>query len=139
MKKILLILISIVLVSVLAWLFVQSSPPVDNAAAKDPGPISVISPIAGSTVGKKFTVEGTANTLWFFEATMPAKVESADHTILWEGAAVAQSDWTAGMVSFVADIDVESYRGPATITLYRDNPSEDASLDKTFSMDIVVK
>lgn len=95
--------------------------------------IRVDLPFPGAVVGKSFKVMGQARGNWFFEASFPITVLDKDGKELATVVATAQSDWmTTEFVPFSADVTVpESYIGPATILLKRDNasglPEHDAS------------
>lgn len=87
--------------------------------------IKINSPIPGDKVANNFTISGSARGTWYFEASFPVVITSANGTILFQGPAQAQSDWmTSDFVPFKIDIKLPaSYVGPATITLKKDNPS----------------
>lgn len=104
------------------------SPEYRNASAND---IRVTNPFPGAVTGKTFTVMGEARGSWFFEASFPVEVLDKDGKTLATGIAQAQGDWmTTNFVKFSAPISVpESYIGPATLVLKKDNPSGDAVRD----------
>ncbi len=93
-----------------------------NASADN---IMVELPFPGAVVGKTFSVIGKARGPWFFEASFPVEVLDKNNQSLAKGIAHAQSDWmTSDFVSFKADLTIpESYIGPATLILKKDNPS----------------
>lgn len=99
-----------------------------NASAND---IRVTNPFPGAVTGKQFTVMGEARGPWFFEASFPVEVLDKDGRVLATGIAQAQGDWmTTEFVKFSAPISVpQSYIGPATLVLKKDNPSGDAVRD----------
>jgi len=87
--------------------------------------ISVELPFPDAVTGKEFSVIGKARGTWFFEASFPIYVLDENGDSLAVAVAQAQSDWmTEDFVPFRADIKVpESYIGPATLILKKDNPS----------------
>ncbi|MES2087576.1 MAG: Gmad2 immunoglobulin-like domain-containing protein [Patescibacteria group bacterium] len=87
--------------------------------------ITVETPTPGAVTGKTFSVIGKARGTWFFEASFPVELRDKDGNILIQTPAQAQSDWmTTEFVPFKVDLKVpESYIGPATLVLKKDNPS----------------
>ncbi len=109
-----------------------------NASAND---IMVELPFPGAVTGKEFSVIGRARGMWFFEASFPIEVRDRNNALLAQGIATAGSDWmTEEFVPFRADLKVlESYIGPATLILKKDNPSgmpeKDASISFPFTIE----
>jgi len=103
--------------------------------------IRVTLPTPGAVTGKEFRVIGAARGTWFFEASFPIKVLDASGAALTVGIAQAQGDWmTENFVAFSADITIpETYIGPATIVLQKDNPSGDPERDASASFPIVIE
>lgn len=99
--------------------------------------IQVVLPFPNAVVGKDFSVIGKARGNWFFEASFPIEVLDKNGKILATGVAhpVNGTDWmTANFVNFKADIKVpQSYIGPATLVLKKDNPSGLAEHDASVS------
>lgn len=95
--------------------------------------IRVELPYPGAVVGKEFSVIGKARGMWFFEASFPIEVVGRNGELLDVAVAQAEGEWmTEDFVPFRAGVSVpESYIGPATIILKRDNasglPEHDAS------------
>ncbi|MCF7865277.1 MAG: DM13 domain-containing protein [Candidatus Pacebacteria bacterium] len=89
--------------------------------------IQVTLPFPDAVVGKDFSVIGKARGNWFFEASFPVEVLDKNGKILAIGIAhtINGEDWmTTNFVNFKADIKVpQSYIGPATLVLKKDNPS----------------
>lgn len=87
--------------------------------------IKVKLPYPGAVTAKKFNVIGTARGTWFFEASFPVKVLDKNGKVLATAIAHAQDEWmTTEFVPFIAEVKVpESYIGPATLILEKDNPS----------------
>lgn len=98
-------------------------------------------PFPGAVVGKQFSVIGEARGNWYFEASFPVKVIGNDGEVLFSGFATAQGDWMqTGFVPFKLDISVpESYIGPATLILQKDNPSGLPENDAALSFPIVIE
>ncbi len=110
-----------------------------NASADD---IMVSLPYPGAVTGKTFSVIGEARGYWFFEASFPAELKTADGTVLWQGPVTTDAEWmTADFVPFRADIIVsdQSFIGPAVLVLKRDNPSGEPENDASLSFDIIVE
>lgn len=98
-------------------------------------------PFPGAVTGKTFSVIGEARGYWFFEASFPIEVRGADGALLTTVVAQAQSDWmTEDFVPFTAQVTVpESYMGPATVVLKKDNPSGLPKNDASVSFPITVE
>ena len=98
-------------------------------------------PFPGAVTGKEFSVIGKARGMWFFEASFPIDVLDKDGKILVQTYATAQGEWmTEEFVPFKGDVKVpESYIGPATLVLKRDNasglPEHDASISFPFTIE----
>lgn len=127
-----------------------TTPSVPSAAStseehKTPPPLSsrvtVDVPKAGATVGKTFTVEGEAPGNWFFEASFPIQVRSAEGDVIGRAVAQAQSDWmTTELVPFKAAVTLSSnYTGSARLILLRDNPSGLPEHDDAVEIEITIK
>ena len=98
-------------------------------------------PFPGAVTGKEFSVIGKARGMWFFEASFPIDVLDKDGKILVQTYATAQGEWmTEEFVPFKGDVKVpESYIGPATLVLKKDNasglPEHDASISFPFTIE----
>ncbi len=103
--------------------------------------IRVANPFPGAVTGKEFLVIGEARGAWYFEASFPVQVLDKDGKVLATGIAQAQSDWmTENFVPFKAAIKVpESYIGPATLVLHKDNPSGLPENDASISLPIAIE
>lgn len=162
MKKILIIL-AVVLMAFAAWfgfLYTKKAHAPQTPAPQTPAPqngpewlgeisyenssadlIQIELPFPGAVTGKSFTVTGKARGTWFFEASFPVLVLDKDGKELAAVPAQAQSDWmTTEFVPFKSDIKVpDSYIGPATLVLKKDNPSglpeHDASISFPFTIE----
>lgn len=98
-------------------------------------------PEAGTVVGKAFSVSGSARGYWYFEASFPVEVLDRSGNVIATAVAEAQSDWmTEEWVPFMADLKVpDSYIGPATIILRKDNPSGLPEHEASLSYPVVIE
>lgn len=103
--------------------------------------IVVETPFPGAVTGKQFTVTGQARGTWFFEASFPIKVLDKSGKELTVSIAQAQSDWmTESFVPFRANVTIpETYIGPATLVLQKDNPSDIREKDASISFPITIE
>lgn len=103
--------------------------------------INVELPFPGAVVGKNFSVIGKARGPWFFEASFPVKIIGKNGEILAQVPAQAQGEWmTEDFVPFRADIKIpETYIGPATIILEKDNASGLPEHDASMSFDFIIE
>lgn len=103
--------------------------------------IKVELPAPGNVVGKEFSVVGKARGSWYFEASFPVEVVDENGKVLFQGPAQAEGDWmTTEFVPFKIDIKVpDTYIGPATIVLKKDNPSGDSTKDASVKIPIAVE
>ena len=103
--------------------------------------IVVDTPFPGSVTGKEFSVVGKARGTWYFEASFPIELIDKDGKQLAVAVAQAEGDWmTTEFVPFKADFKVpESYIGPATLILKKDNPSGLPEHDASISFPITVE
>lgn len=103
--------------------------------------IRVDLPFPGAVTGKEFSVVGQARGYWFFEASFPIKLLDKDGNELDVAIAQAQGEWmTENFVSFKADLKApESYIGPATLVLMKDNPSGLPENDASISFPITIE
>ncbi len=117
----------------------EITPPITykNASAEK---IVVDTPFPGSVTGKEFVITGKAAG-WYFEGSFPATVLDKDGKILWQGPAQAQGDWmTAEFVPFKVTAKVpETYIGPATLLLEKDNPSGEPQFDASMSFPFTIE
>ncbi len=109
-----------------------------NASADN---IKIESPFPGAVTGKEFSVVGQARGTWFFEASFPVELLDKDGNVLASGIAQAQGEWmTTEFVPFKVDLKApESYIGPATLVLKKDNPSGLPENDASISFPITVE
>jgi hypothetical protein len=98
-------------------------------------------PLPDTIIGKEFSVSGKARGNWYFEASFPIQIIDKDRKVLATGVAQAQSDWmTTDFVPFKADLKItNSYIGPATLILKKDNPSGMPEKDASISFEINVE
>jgi hypothetical protein len=103
--------------------------------------ITVELPFPGAVTGKEFSVIGKARGKWYFEASFPIEVLDKDGNRLFIGPAQAEGEWmTEEFVPFKLQVRVpESYIGPATIILKKDNPSGEVQFDASISFPINIE
>jgi hypothetical protein len=103
--------------------------------------VQVELPFPGAVTGKTFSVIGKARGTWFFEASFPVVVLDKDGKQLAAVPAQAQGEWmTNDFVAFKADITVpNSYIGPATLVLKKDNPSGEVERDASVSFPFTIE
>lgn len=118
----------------------EITPPITyiNATANN---IVVDLPFPGAVTGKEFSIVGKARGTWYFEASFPVKVLDKDGKVIFQHYAEAQSDWmTEEFVPFKVLVKVpQTYTGPATIVLEKDNPSGEAERDASISFPITIE
>ncbi len=152
MKKNLIYILLAVLIFILAGYFLIHS----NAKAPEadtnktgitydrasPDLIQVGLPFPGAVVGKEFSVIGKARGNWYFEASFPITVRDKDGKTLAQTYATAQGEWmTSEFVPFKSEpIKIpESYIGPATLVLHKDNASGLPEHDASISFPITIE
>ena len=98
-------------------------------------------PFPGAVTGKEFSVIGTARGNWYFEASFPIEVLDQDGNTLVQSYATAQGEWmTTGFVPFKGEVKIpETYIGPATLVLHKDNASGEPDKDASISFPIVIE
>ena len=118
---------------------------------KVPGEISYINasadlillelPFPDAVVGKEFSVIGKARGMWFFEASFPIELLDKNGKVIAHSFAQAQGEWmTEEFVPFRGDIKApDSYIGPATLVLKKDNASGLPEHDASISLPITVE
>lgn len=117
---------------------VQQKPSYNNATRDM---IYVENPYPGAVVGKTFTLKGAARGNWYFEASFPVEVRDKNGKVLVQQPVQAQGDWmTSDFVPFSSVIKIpQSYIGPATIILHKDNPSGLPQNDAALSIPITIE
>ena len=119
-----------------------TSAPIPTTTAPAPlsARVSVSSPKENAIVGSVFDVVGQAPGNWFFEAQFPIQVRDAQENVIGRATGSAQGDWmTEKLVAFKATLHVdESYHGPATLILMKDNPSGLPENDDSVEVPIVI-
>lgn len=109
-----------------------------NATADN---IVVDLPTPGAVVGKDFSVIGKARGNWYFEASFPIEILDANGNQLAIKPAQAQGEWmTTEFVPFKLDFTLsQSYIGPATVVLRKDNASGLPEHDASISFPIIIE
>jgi hypothetical protein len=98
-------------------------------------------PFPGAVVGKEFKVIGKARGNWYFEASFPVSLLDKNGKVIFEAPAQAKDEWmTENFVPFEINVKVpNSYIGPATLVLKKDNasglPEHDASISFPISIE----
>jgi len=150
MKKIIYVLLSTLIIGLGLYFFVFRGK--ENISEEIPEKITyyksssdlivVELPFPGAVTGKEFTVIGKARRVWFFEASFPIDVLDKDGKILFQTYATAQGEWmTEDFVPFKSELIKipETYIGPATLVLKKDNasglPEHDASISFPFTIE----
>jgi hypothetical protein len=97
-------------------------------------------PFPGAVTGKEFKVTGKARG-FYFEASFPVEVLDKDGKQIFIAPAQAQGDWMVdAFVPFSIDVKVpESYIGPATLVLHKDNPSGEPAYDASISFPFTIE
>ncbi len=105
----------------------------DNIVVDLPGP--------GDVTGKTFSVKGKARGPWYFEASFPVSLLDQNGQEIAQGVAFADGEWmTEEFVPFSVELTApQTYIGPATIVLKKDNPSGEAQFDASLSIPITVE
>ena len=103
--------------------------------------IQVELPFPGAVTGKDFGVIGKARGYWFFEGSFPIEVRERSGEVLATSIATADGEWmTEDFVKFASEIKIpESYIGPATLILKKDNPSGLPAHDASISFPITIE
>ena len=105
-------------------------------------------PFPGAVTGKEFSVIGKARGYWFFEASFPTELQDKDGNVLVRSYAQAQPDPVTGEINWMTEEFVpfkgemkapESYIGPATLILRKDNASGLPEHDASISFPIMVE
>ncbi len=98
-------------------------------------------PFPGAVTGKEFSVIGKARGTWFFEASFPLELLDQLGNVIATGYAQAEGEWmTEEFVPFKGTIKApESYMGPATLVLKKDNASGLPENDASISFPITVE
>lgn len=145
------IIILLAVIAAMAWILLSMPAPAGNGNATTISTstdqtgalhdrVVIDAPKSGATVPKSFSVTGKAPGNWYFEASFPIEVLDPSGNTVATGHGEALSDWmTTADVAFKAEIQVQSYTGPATLVLMRDNPSGLPENDDSISLPIVIQ
>jgi hypothetical protein len=131
-----------------SWLTPNDSAPVAPTPIETPPPttvddtIRVTSPRPNESIDSPFVVEGEARGTWFFEASFPIRLETADGQEIGIGLAQALDDWmTVDFVRFRAlvEFDASEHAGQtATLVLERDNPTGLPEHDRSIEIPVIL-
>ena len=148
-EKVIYLIVIVVVLSVIWFVFNHAKKveaPIEPTAKitytnSTPDIITVELPFPGAVTGKDFSIIGKARGNWFFEASFPIEVLDKDGKSLYKGIAQAQGEWmTTDLVAFKASVNIpQSYIGPATLILKKDNPSGIAEKDASISFPITIE
>ena len=109
-----------------------------------PGPttdrVEVTSPAPNADVTSPLTVTGRARGPWFFEGSLPVRLEDADDRVIAEGVAQARGEWmTEDWVAFEATLTFSGTDGGrGSLVLDRANPSGLAENAETWSQPVLL-
>jgi hypothetical protein len=143
----------LILVAISAWAGIARK---DNTTISTPEPlpvqeityinsssdlINVELPFPGAVTGKEFSVIGKARGYWFFEASFPLELLDQDGNVIATGYAQAEGEWmTEDFVPFKGEIKApDTYIGPATLVLHKDNASGEPDKDASVSFPITIE
>ena len=100
--------------------------------------VAVMTPKPDAHVGHTFDIEGKAPGGWFNEAQFPMQVRDKDENVIGRARGGAQGEWmTEKLVVFKATMHIEeTYHGPATLILLKDNPSGLPEIDDSTSIQL---
>ncbi|MBP6884132.1 MAG: hypothetical protein KBC06_02780 [Candidatus Pacebacteria bacterium] len=103
--------------------------------------ITVELPFPDAVTGKEFSVIGKARGTWFFEGSFPFQVLDKNGKVLVSSFATAEGEWmTENFVPFKATVKVpDSYIGPATLVIQKDNASGLPEHDASISFPITIE
>jgi len=97
-------------------------------------------PFPGAVTGKEFKVVGKARA-FYFEGSFPVEVLDKDGKRLFIGPAQAEGEWMVdAFVPFSIDVKIpDTYTGPATLVLHKDNPSDMRQYDASMSFPFTIE
>ena len=151
MKKYILVVVLIIIAGFLLWMAFlrdkEETIPIEEVTEKityinsTADLIKVDLPFPGAVTGKNFSVIGRARGFWFFEASFPLELLDKNGKTIARSYASAQGEWmTQDFVPFKGEIKApDSYIGPATLILHKDNASGLPENDASISFPITVE
>jgi hypothetical protein len=102
--------------------------------------VVVTSPLPGSIVSSPLEIVGTARGYWFFEASFPIVLETANGEVIASHYATSQADWmTEDFVPFAATIDFSTEAESGNLIIKKDNPSGLPENDAQISIPVKFK
>lgn len=137
--------IIIILLGVLIFVKPAEKPgtgPEPGAFVSPNGHLVVYEPNQTEVIGSPVTIMGhVTGGGWFFEATFPVEIVDGDGTVLGQGQAQAQSDWTTtGTVPFSGTISFSApHSATGTVVFSKDNPSGLPQNNESFSVSVRFK
>ncbi|MBD3270134.1 hypothetical protein GF376_01260 [Candidatus Peregrinibacteria bacterium] len=108
-KKILIIVTVSILLIIVGVLAIQR-----NANAPAPefygnDNIKITYPLPGETVSSPLRITGSAESIWFFEASFPVTLKNSQNQIITQSVAQAKENWMQeGMIEFEATLDFDT-------------------------------
>ncbi len=129
------IIIILVVAAVLAFNSRQKNPSLFPSSSNRPffpsdptsvkaSEIIVNHPLANEVVKSPLIISGQAKGTWFFEASMPIKLEDVSGQLIASSYAQAQSDWmTDQLVPFKATLYFFTNASSGYLVISKDNPS----------------
>jgi hypothetical protein len=143
MKKIILIIISILVVAGVATFLAPKNKTPENTGNENEKKdlIRITAPRPNGVITSPLKITGEARGNWFFEASFPIVVTDWNGLILGEGYATAQGEWmTTEFVPFTATLKFKnpnSNNKNGTLILKKDNPSGLLEHDDALEIPIV--
>ena len=102
--------------------------------------VVLFKPIADETVTSPLIIEGEARGFWFFEASLPIKLYTADDELLVSHYGEAQGDWmTEDFVPFKSTLVFQTEAEQGYLMVAKDNPSGLAEYDASYTFPVRFK
>jgi hypothetical protein len=148
MKKIFLILLIIIIISITALVFDwgrrEVVAPVTNQVSTNTEilPINVSYPKEGQVVESPIKISGRARGFWFFEGSFPIQLVDTNGSIIASGIATSSGEWmTKDFVDFSSEIEFikPTSTKNALLVLMKDNPSDNPEFDQSIFIPVVLK
>jgi len=102
--------------------------------------VVLFKPIADEIVTSPLIIEGEARGFWFFEASLPIKLYTADGELLVSHYGEAQGDWmTEDFVPFKSTLVFQTEAEQGYLMVAKDNPSGLAEYDASYTFPVRFK